>query len=78
MLVSVTPMSADRIASAVTRIEAAMARIDAARGTLGEGDGRGQSSSARVVELVNAHEKLREQVAESLRELDALLATLEE
>jgi hypothetical protein len=31
-----------------------------------------------VVELVNAHEKLREQVAESLRELDAVLASLEE
>jgi hypothetical protein len=71
-------MSADRIASALTRIEAAMARIDAARVALGEGDGRSGSSSARVVELVNVHEKLREQVAESLRELDALLATLEE
>jgi len=71
-------MSADRIASALTRIEAAMARIDAARAGLGEGDARGQSSSARVVELVNVHEKLREQVAESLRELDDLLAALEE
>ncbi|MBA4050681.1 MAG: hypothetical protein C0472_02130 [Erythrobacter sp.] len=71
-------MSADRIASAVTRIEAAMARIDAARGALGEGEGKAANSSARVVELVNVHEKLREQVAESLRELDALLATLED
>ncbi|WP_073974947.1 hypothetical protein [Erythrobacter donghaensis] len=71
-------MSADRIASALTRIETAMARIDAARAGLGEGEARGGGSSARVVELVNVHEKLREQVAESLRELDALLATLEE
>ena len=34
--------------------------------------------AARVVELVNVHEKLREQVAESLRELDDLLAQLED
>ncbi len=72
------PMSADRIASAVTRIEAAMARIDAARESLGESEARGSGSSARVVGLVNVHEKLREQVAESLRELDDLLAALEE
>ena len=71
-------MSADRIASALTRIEAAMARIDAARGTLSEGESKSGASSARVVELVNVHEKLREQVAESLRELDALLEQLEE
>lgn len=71
-------MSADRIASALTRIEAAMARIDAAREGLAGGDGKAAGSSARVVELVNVHEKLREQVAESLRELDDLLAALEE
>jgi hypothetical protein len=71
-------MSADRIASALTRIEAAMARIDAARDGLAESEGKAGSSSARVVELVNVHEKLREQVAESLRELDILLAQLEE
>jgi hypothetical protein len=71
-------MSADRIASALTRIEAAMARIDAARDGLAESAGKAGGSSARVVELVNVHEKLREQVAESLRELDSLLAQLEE
>jgi hypothetical protein len=71
-------MSADRIASALTRIEAAMARIEAARGSLGGPDGKTGGGSARVVELVNVHEKLREQVAESLRELDDLLAQLEE
>lgn len=71
-------MTADRIASALTRIEAAMARIAAARDALAADDARAGSSSARVVELVNVHEKLREQVAESLRELDDLLAALEE
>ncbi|MCM0001122.1 MAG: hypothetical protein NBV68_17265 [Erythrobacter sp.] len=71
-------MSADRIASALTRIEAAMARIETARDKLGDGEAKAGGSSARVVELVNVHEKLREQVAESLRELDDLLAALEE
>ncbi len=71
-------MSADRIATALTRIEAAMARIDAACETLGHAEGRQGAASARVVELVNVHEKLREQVADSLRELDDLLAQLEE
>ena len=79
-------MDAARIESALKRIEAAMARIAAARAGLaasgprpaaagGAGAGGG---SARVVELVNAHERLREQVAESLRALDAVLASLEE
>jgi len=78
LLVSLLAMSADRIASALTRIEAAMTRIEAACEGLGESEGKAGGSSARVVELVNVHEKLREQVAESLRELDELLATLEE
>ncbi|WP_027441866.1 hypothetical protein [Erythrobacter cryptus] len=79
-------MDAARIESALKRIEAAMARIAAARAGLaaaGPHTGAGGGAipgggSARVVELVNAHEKLREQVAESLRELDAVLASLEE
>ena len=62
----------------MARIQAAMARIDAAREAVAGGEGRGGGGSARVVELVNVHEKLREQVAESLRELDDLLAQLED
>jgi hypothetical protein len=71
-------MSADRIAAALARIEAAMHRIDAAREAAAGNEARGSNGSARVVELVNVHEKLREQVAESLRELDDLLAQLED
>lgn len=71
-------MSAERIASALERIEAAMARIDAARDAVAGGEARPGASSARVVELVNVHERLREQVAESLRELDEILAKLED
>lgn len=74
LLVSVARMAADRITAALARIEAALTRIDAAR----EAEGRAAGGSARVVELVNVHEKLREQVAESLRELDDLLTKLEE
>jgi hypothetical protein len=71
-------MNADRIETALQRIEAAMARINAARETAASGDTKAGAGSARVVELVNAHEKLREQVADSLRELDAVLAKLED
>ena len=55
-----------------------MGRIDAAREAAAGADSRPGAASARVVELVNVHEKLREQVTESLRELDHLLAQLED
>lgn len=71
-------MSTDRIASALARIESAMARIDAVREAGAGAEGKAAGGSARVVELVNVHEKLREQVAESLRELDDLLTQLED
>ncbi|UYV14640.1 hypothetical protein [Porphyrobacter sp. ULC335] len=71
-------MTADRIATALARIEAAMTRIDAAREVVAGAEAKAGGGSARVVELVNVHERLREQVAESLRELDDLLAQLED
>jgi hypothetical protein len=72
-------MTTDRIAAALARIETAIARIDAVRPVDGAaGDTKSGSASARVVELVNVHEKLREQVAESLRDLDDLLAKLDD
>lgn len=71
-------MSADRIATALSRIEAAMERIDAVRETAASAETKAAAGSAKVVELVNAHEKLREQVSESLRELDDILAKLED
>ena len=70
-------MHEDRIDSALGRIEAAMARIDAAREAAQAQAGQPAGGSARVVELVNAHEKLREQVYESLREIDNLIGQLE-
>lgn len=75
-MITLWPMTADRIDAALHRIAAAMARIDAARETAAGAPKQG--GTARVVELVNAHEKLREQVAESLRELDEVLEQLED
>lgn len=70
-------MQSDRIDSALERIEQAMARIAAAREAAEAQGSQNAGSSARVVELVNTHEKLREQVAESLRELDDLIGSLD-
>lgn len=64
-----------RIEQAMTRIEAALTRIAKAREPAAQASA---ANSARVVELVNSHEKLREEVAESLRDLDALIGQLEE
>ena len=76
-------MSAGRIEDAMTRITAAMARIDAARAqNLSAPHPSGDSQSAagdpsRVMALVNAHEKLREEVADTIGELDTLIEELE-
>lgn len=75
-------MEADRIDQAIKRIEAAMGRIDVARSTIAASSAKAaakaEGGSARVIELVNTHEKLREQVAETIRELDDVLGQLEE
>lgn len=74
-------MSAKRIDQAMARIDAAMARIDAARLELGSSKANDEKAdapgSARVMALVNAHEKLREEVADTLGELDTLIEELE-
>ena len=74
-------MQAGRIESAIERIEAAMARIAAAREAAAARAAQkpeAAAPSAKVVELVNSHERLREQVAESLRQLDQLIEQLED
>ena len=71
-------MESDRIDHAMKRIEAALERIDSAREGAAAAGAKAASSSARVIGLVNAHEKLREHVAETLRELDDVLGKLEE
>lgn len=70
-------MSAGRIEKAMTRLSSAMKRIEAARASADMGGSPGNAGSARVLELVNAHEKLREEVADTIGEIDALIEELE-
>lgn len=69
-------MSGSRIEQAIARIDAAMGRIVAARARQAEKPSD-PASSARVMALVNSHEKLREEVADTLGELDSLIEELE-
>lgn len=85
-------MGESRIETAMARIEAALERIQTARPQFPDTDtavpaGADAPMSAdadvaggpsRVLALVNAHEKLREEVAETLRDLDALIEDLEQ
>lgn len=69
-------MGDSRIASALTRIEAAMERITKVRPPASQ-PSSDTGGSANVTALVNAHEKLREEVAETMREIDGLIEELE-
>ena len=77
-------MGESRIDKALARIDAAVTRMDAARaGVLAKAAEQTsdkndtESGSAKVMELVNRHEKLREEVAETLSDLDGLIEELE-
>lgn len=75
-------MAESRIDRALARIEAALSRMDAAhKSALAQKANKDSEasaqSSARVMELVNTHEKLREEVADTLRDLDSLIGELE-
>ncbi|MDY7098269.1 MAG: hypothetical protein SXU28_09045 [Pseudomonadota bacterium] len=74
-------MGESRISKAIARIDAALERMESAQAAAmaksaskTEKDGAG---SARVMALVNSHEKLREEVADTLRDLDSLIDELE-
>lgn len=68
-------MERSRADRAVARIDAALARIEAASDKL-----RASSAPApaNVLGLVNQHEKLREEVAATIRDVDQLIADLEQ
>jgi hypothetical protein len=78
-------MGESRIEKALARIEAALSRMDVARASLAtspprnsdDQKGHEAAGTARVMELVNSHEKLREEVADTLRDLDTLIGELE-
>ena len=63
-------MEGNSSTQAMERIEAALARIDAALAKL-------PPQNPNVMALVNKHEKLREDVADTLRDLDSLIEGLE-
>lgn len=66
----------DRIEQALARIEVAMNRMAAARPDPAAKRGD-TASSARIMALVNDHERMREEVAETLGDLDALIEELD-
>lgn len=68
-------MTEPRVDRALARLDAALARIAAAR-QANAGKSADAAGSARVMALVNSHEKLREEVADALGDLDALIAEL--
>ncbi|MBV7267250.1 hypothetical protein [Erythrobacter ani] len=73
-------MGESRIVSAMTRIDAALERMASARSAISEkrdNTANGSSSQVKILALVNSHEKLREEVAETLSELDSVIAELE-
>lgn len=83
-------MGESRIETALARIEAALARMDAAHDLAlataaskphsapeTETAEKDTAGSSRVMELVNRHERLREEVADTLRDLDGLIGELE-
>jgi hypothetical protein len=69
-------MGESRIISALARIEAAIERIDAACDA-SSADASTKAGSSGLTALVNNHEKLREEVAETMRDLDTVIADLE-
>jgi len=67
-------MDESRTQQAKARIEAALARIAVASTAA---DDTPAAPSPKVIELINTHEKLREEVAEAMRDLDVLIEQLE-
>ncbi|MEM1197154.1 MAG: hypothetical protein AAGH57_13705 [Pseudomonadota bacterium] len=86
-MIIIRAMGESRIDKALARIDVAFARMDTARKaalaasnkapTPPPAPDKDANGSARVMELVNRHEKLREEVADTLRELDTLIEELE-
>ena len=75
-LVIYMSMDTTRADRALARLDAALARIAAARSSSSAKSSDG-AASARIMKLVNNHEKLREEVAEAIGEIDAVIEELE-
>lgn len=80
-------MTTGRIDKAKARLEAALARVERAQARLLEAHSEALAKAteasapgagaARVMALVNSHERLREEVADALSDLDAIIDELE-
>ncbi|MEM6909279.1 MAG: hypothetical protein AAF494_11425 [Pseudomonadota bacterium] len=70
-------MSDPRIDQALKRISAALTQIESAPLDESHSDSGCAAGSSNVTALIDAHEKLREDVAETLRELDQVIDELE-
>ncbi len=70
-------MAESRINNALERLTTALARIEASQQLYANLDAANRSShdtsSERVSALVNRHEKLREEIADTVRDLELLL-----
>lgn len=70
-------MAESRTENALERLAAALKRIDAAKdqtaAKLAVASAVNDGGSERVLALINSHEKLREEVAETVRQLDAII-----
>ena len=70
-------MGEGRIDNALDRLTAALSRVEAAKSKVSnaslEPSHARENSKESVSALVNQHEKLREEVAETLREIDLLI-----
>ncbi|MEE4200084.1 hypothetical protein [Erythrobacter sp.] len=64
-----------RLKAAVERIDAARLDLSAERAETGH-EARADTGSDRVLALVNAHERLREEVADTIGEIDTLIEEL--
>ena len=74
-------MADSRIEQALARIDAAMTRVEAARDSVATGGSTASpehdgANSTRVMALINNHERLREEVADTIRDLDTLIDEL--
>ncbi len=66
-----------RISAAMERIDAARAQMEASSPASADQQEADPAASQRVLALVNAHEKLREEVADTIGQIDSLIEELE-
>ncbi|MCH7627702.1 MULTISPECIES: hypothetical protein [Novosphingobium] len=69
-------MATDDLETALDRIEQALARLEAAAARKAEEAAESSAAEAELGDLRSRHRKLKDTVAQELRQLDLLLANL--